>query len=234
MQIASKVSMWSGARTRTAKDYVQDGLIAMWDGIENAGWGTHDASATAWKDLVGNCDGTSHNVSFGDDCAIFNGTSSRFDLASQTPFSSTNLQIEAVIQLATPYQASTVVNAGGNMPCFTISTSAQKIVTYAQPTGNPLYPLWPLDITKASSLSVAYQNKTSNAAYQDAVAKIQNGVGGVNDESSVAKIGARRAGGNYGQYFKGRIYCLRVYSRALTAEEIARNYAIDKARFNLP
>ena len=28
-------------------------------------------------------------------------------------------------------------------------------------------------------------------------------------------------------------YCIRLYSRALTAEEIAHNYAIDKARFNL-
>ena len=37
----------------TAKDYVQDGLIAMWDGIENAGWGVHDPNATVWKDLIG-------------------------------------------------------------------------------------------------------------------------------------------------------------------------------------
>jgi hypothetical protein len=28
--------------------------------------------------------------------------------------------------------------------------------------------------------------------------------------------------------------CIRIYSRALTAAEIAANYAIDKARFNLP
>lgn len=36
----------------TAKDYVQDDLIAMWDGIENAGWGVHDQKATVWKDLI--------------------------------------------------------------------------------------------------------------------------------------------------------------------------------------
>lgn len=30
------------------------------------------------------------------------------------------------------------------------------------------------------------------------------------------------------------IYHVRAYSRALTADEIAHNYAIDKARFNLP
>ena len=40
--------------TLSAKSYVQDGLVAMWDGIENAGWGTHDANATTWVDLTGN------------------------------------------------------------------------------------------------------------------------------------------------------------------------------------
>lgn len=38
----------------TARDYVQDGLIAMFDGVENAGLGTNDANATVWVDLSGN------------------------------------------------------------------------------------------------------------------------------------------------------------------------------------
>lgn len=36
----------------TAKSYVQNGLLAMWDGIENAGFGVHDPDATYWVDLV--------------------------------------------------------------------------------------------------------------------------------------------------------------------------------------
>ena len=36
----------------SARDYIQDGLVAMWDGIENAGWGKHDDNATEWVDLV--------------------------------------------------------------------------------------------------------------------------------------------------------------------------------------
>jgi hypothetical protein len=36
------------------------------------------------------------------------------------------------------------------------------------------------------------------------------------------------------QGYEGRIYCVRLYSRALTADEIAHNYAVDKERFNLP
>lgn len=37
----------------TAASYIQDGLIAQWDGIENADYGIHDDSATLWLSLVG-------------------------------------------------------------------------------------------------------------------------------------------------------------------------------------
>lgn len=36
----------------TAKDYIQDGLIAMFDGIENASWGVHDDSISKWTNLA--------------------------------------------------------------------------------------------------------------------------------------------------------------------------------------
>lgn len=55
MNVAARIGMWSGGtKMPTARDYVRDGLIAMWDGIENAGYGTHDPNATVWKDLSGN------------------------------------------------------------------------------------------------------------------------------------------------------------------------------------
>lgn len=38
----------------TAKSYINTGLIAMWDGIENAGWGKHNSSLSTSKNLVGN------------------------------------------------------------------------------------------------------------------------------------------------------------------------------------
>lgn len=40
----------------TSKDYIQTGLIAQWDGIENAGYNKHNHDITQWKDLVGNRD----------------------------------------------------------------------------------------------------------------------------------------------------------------------------------
>ena len=38
---------------KSSQDYVQNGLIAQWDGIENAGRGRRKDDATTWKDLTG-------------------------------------------------------------------------------------------------------------------------------------------------------------------------------------
>lgn len=34
-------------------DYVQRGLVAHWDAVDNVGTGTHDPSTTVWRDLSG-------------------------------------------------------------------------------------------------------------------------------------------------------------------------------------
>lgn len=42
-----------------AHSYVQKGLVACYDGIDNAGTGVHDSTAATWADLSGNgFDGT--------------------------------------------------------------------------------------------------------------------------------------------------------------------------------
>ena len=38
MNCGARQSFWSSG-ILTAKNYIKDGLVAMWDGIENAGFG---------------------------------------------------------------------------------------------------------------------------------------------------------------------------------------------------
>ena len=44
----------AAAQAVSTSDYVQDGLVALYDGIDNAGPGLHDPNATTWKDLSTN------------------------------------------------------------------------------------------------------------------------------------------------------------------------------------
>ena len=58
----------------SAKDYVKDNLVAMWDGIENIGWGQHDNNTSIWKDLIGERDATIVNGIFSNNCLENDGT----------------------------------------------------------------------------------------------------------------------------------------------------------------
>ena len=58
MMLGARTAAWakSGGGMPTARDYVQDGLLVLYDGIENVGWGEHDGNASAWVDLAGTLD----------------------------------------------------------------------------------------------------------------------------------------------------------------------------------
>lgn len=62
MLIAERNAMMVSG-TATAKSYITRDPIAIYDGLENAGYGVHDSTATAWTDLSGN----------GKDMTLYNG-----------------------------------------------------------------------------------------------------------------------------------------------------------------
>ena len=60
--------------------------------------------------------------------------------------------------------------------------------------------------------------------------------GGSNNLRGICVFGrsANDAYGSNGYPVRGACHCLRLYNRQLTDAEVAANYAVDKARFNLP
>lgn len=205
----------------TARDYVQTGLIAMWDGIENAGWGVHDAAATTWKDLVGSDDLT---------------------ISASSPWYWTDVSYK----VDSPNVYQNIANASGNSDptyaevCFNngVSASGEKFV---------------LHFLGQKCLAVgAYTNIGGGYLKYTALSEGKHSVGvdwtaqKVTD-NGVDLSGSGSAGtwyssgvslqigyfGNNRYSFYGELYSMRLYSRVPTAAEIAANYAIDKARFNL-
>ena len=245
MLIGMRNAMLAGGDL-SAKSYVQDGLVAMWDGIENAGWGTHDSSATIWKDLAGNRDATLVNGGGFDSNSLTNSNASNTPAWFSSPISAADSRtVEVVILPVTP-QPQTLnlfVVAGGTM-----MENADKVVTSREglygcgvlTAGGSVWfgnsDIYKSPVNQAFSASYDYSSKT---AYENGIVvageQRQDGYTtySYGNRMRVPSIGGFAPNSLANWVFVGHIYCIRYYSRALTAAEVAANYAVDKARFNL-
>ena len=199
----------------TAQSYVQDGLIAHWDGLENVGYGTNDVKATVWKNLVpGGLDLTIKNGTW-TDCAL----QSNGKLAANNTSSLDYQTLEIVFKSEKTGAYTWLFSNGVSKYCVLANNRTQWINNRGITTFN-------YNMTGQHSLSWV----NDKAAYIDGVATTY---GNYNDTwgagNSGVHIGARYNDGAYG--FTGKYYVIRAYNRELTAEEVAANHAVDEARF---
>ena len=246
MLIYRRNALMTGKRTPTAKDYVQTGLVAMWDGIENAGWGVHDPNATTWKDLIGGIE-TSWLTDVADNSLTWeNGGLRRVGTKGITA----TVDWCANITQTTPYTLEIVIgDASQTAPLSSLnfyynSMANTMMFVRANYTG-----LW--NSTGGQYASLASLGYDFPAVY---FAFVATGVAGTNNRQleDIYRDGTRLFANrlmststdktfHFFQYSRvwaetrdTTIHAVRLYSRALTADEIARNYNIDKARFGLP
>lgn len=209
--------------------YVTDGLVAMWDGEWNAGGGVHDASTTTWKELIsGQTTDISGKGTFSD---------SYFDIPSATSiplvsdsFSSmTAVTFEYVFADSGPTQNKVYFEANQGNNNFSLQSNFSSIRLFAIYRG-PVLPL--VTMTELPSGQAIAGYSVCLSADSSGCKTFVNGsekgtYGTVFASFSSVGIGLRVG-------LPQKVYAIRIYSRALTAEEIAHNYAIDKERFNLP
>lgn len=206
--------------------YITDGLIAMWDGEWNAGGGKHDATATVWKDLIGTLDiPLTNNYSFSDNSVrssvkMSYGLSCIIDIGSNATVSCVRkiINTEHAAYKTFSFSQSETPIFGENSSGYGISSSSSWLNIL------PGYSFVSRDLNALSFASVTYTIKTT---------KLDSNYNGTQKISktlpmSIEEVNRLNIGGMLGD-----IYTFRIYNRALTASEIAQNYAIDKARFGL-
>ena len=229
MMEAVRNGAWAkrGGGVPTARDYVQDGLIAMWDGIENAGWGIHDSSAATWKDLVGGNDLVLKNTAHFDENSLVSADRDKLTAlcSSKLPYAS----IEVCGFVDESRNSSALVCFGNSVDVNRMfSCSKQSMQTY---NGNHMLKLTtPVD-PKCTWAGVHDGNR------HDAYVRGELATGTIRDNywSVTDSLFGLSGSDLYASWtFVGSYYSVRLYSRALTAEELAHNYAIDKARFGIP
>ena len=221
---------WGLGRKRGwTNPYVTDGLIAMWDGEWNAGGGVHDASATVWKDLVGDYDFTLNNAAtINSDNIYCDGTQSAGNTGRTI-----NLPIVTM-----------------EIVCRYLGSSANTALFM---TGgvDDIYASWYREVFGTTDSNRKFLFANRGIGYKDTLLHSWS----FNlDDLNLSKDGiaqsppseVRTLDANAGRGYVGRIggtgdvacecsvYGVRLYSRALAADEIAANCAIDKQRFNLP
>ena len=225
---------WEAPRRLTDfSNYVQDGLVAAWDGIGNAGVGVHANDTALWKDVIGGYEFALTNVTVNVDSMTFAGsttsygtldaagTAATFDAAKngtlEIVFASRNVNAQVLLQ--TP---------ADNGMTFGYSQSAASIVPFS---GSVNKPLFPVTLTQGEVYSFAV--RYSSGAPVSALANGENlnspnggyWSPGEGDETFVGNRASKAHG------FPGTIYSIRLYSRQLTDAEIAANCAVDAKRF---
>ena len=229
-----------GSSIPTAKDYVQDGLVAMWDGIENAGWGLHDPNATVWKDLVGGGVATlPANVAVVGDAISFAGDATisyPISTVLASALASADMSLEMCLSIL-PYTLTSyrtmceTIGMDGNILIYTprSTTSAQQYVYYNYYGRANSAVAGVLDANGMfdGTLGLACSTSVMSGARYKNGELVNNATFPQTPTMTPTALRSALMDG-------AKLRSVRFYSRALTAAEIAANYAVDKARFNLP
>ena len=240
---ARNISITEGeTASYTASDYIQDGLVAMWDGIENAGLGIHDESATSWVDLTGNNFDLTANtgmdfvlwghsfatskkntglIAYGD--YIFRHRNLTIEIVSDSIIQGSNLSILGIN--TTDAQNSGVIALRTALDTIFFSyQSYQTFVSYAFRNTHLFYSFvfdqnGTLDVYQQSSIFLQ-----SPLSYFDV---------SVPEGNIVSFLGRSTTTQTFKPGLIGNFYSIRIYDRKLSQEEIAYNNSIDTIRFNL-
>lgn len=227
-----------------ANPYVTDGLVAYWDGEWNAGGGVHDESTTDWYDLTGN----GHKLHapspiWGDAYSAVNteGTKEskfRATAAEAVWFKDLIATGRYTIELHTSNRQALdayILSYGvDNFMIRGFGYTSGNTGSYFRLGGTSYYSrggfavgahqVWSASCDGTACVQVINGSEVSATGTFSAVLPSYGFVLGARGDLYSNQIGSRDM----------KYHRISVYSRPLTAAEIAANYAVDKARFNLP
>lgn len=228
--------------------YISNGLIAMWDGINNAGVGVHDNNATTWKDLISGEDSVAlpETASFTSDHLV-KGTGGISLMADATSLFSN----VTAVTLET-YQSQTQESTNGNLAhSVRVSPLSLSYGGYRYVSNNANAVQGTLIYTDRSSYN-AFKNgstwtavktfipatKTYVVTNLSSTTRTWNGYYNAEKFSSLYS-GSFTSATTYGTNIgvtgaasgSSGLYSVRIYNRALSASEIDYNHTIDELRF---
>lgn len=220
----------------TTDDYIQDGLIAMYDGKNNTGLG-HDDTSKVWVDLSGNGhDGTIiGNINWNDDSLSFDGTNNAVNLG-RIDLQDITMEIVLVDEGSTNNVTYVANYETGGYGLSRYLKNGLTMEAYINSKVSFIYSKNAFVTNKKYSLSGSYSGNKLKL-YELGVLQSQSDLSGslgMPEKNTVMMIGANPKDKNPTEYYlRGKVYSVRIYNRALSEEEVKQNYTVDKVRFGL-
>ena len=222
---AAVVAVGASADVVTAQSYIQRGLVANWDGIENAGrYGEHRESITAWKDLVAGATWTlPANAVVGEDCVTYAGSAASWNgnYTAATISKVRNGTLEAAFYVTEACSGQILFGGSGYRVSMRADSSADKLTLTASGGANVPMAVCPI-LGLKNTACVTFLSDTPQTAYTNGFETTFSGNNRIDTTS-----GTISSGGS----MKGSIYAMRMYGVALTADEARYNAAVDAVRF---
>ena len=248
--------LFGGAKV-SAKSYVKNGLIGLWDGIENVGYGKHSGNTLVWKNLgsLGSAyDATrlTQAQAWTENGAIFHYGS--IDWVFEIPgylmrdIMGSEWSYELVFTPGLEWMQNRSFsgifgNHGSGKGIVGGQVGASGPDKFSFSLYYPGVSLWDASISENFSLhQIASVSMSASNSWHSATIYKDGASVAVADDVDVeltfdregTYIGSAFFGrnpGEGGRVFDGTIHCVRVYNRPITASEVEKNHKIDVKRF---
>ena len=220
--------------------YVQDGLIAHFDAINNVGEGddNHSTSTNVWKDLSKSKNdisligfNESSTNGWGENKIMFDGNN--YGRMHNVLQGKSEFTIEYVLNqkrykayeylLGMEANRFGIESGEGGYRIFYINNK-RYFVNMSEAIG---------DLNKIVSNTIVYKDKYIYI-YQNGKKKVTEPLSDDTDVDTSGESFAIAAEADAYYKMKADYHALRIYERGLSDEEIAQNYELDKSRFNIP
>ena len=226
MLINLRNALMAGKRKPTAKDYVQSGLVSQWDSFDG-----YNQTSGRFFDLVNDAEVSDSKI-----------TRTQGGLMNYTGIGLVNLRTGLTppedFTLEMCLNVNNVELVGSNRAEMMYAYGFTLLMKYSNdwfcnPTN--AYVSYSGNFAPRFTASFQIAGTSTSPDYPRAGSLFFAGAKTRDLPAAKNVTGTTLAvGRNTYTNMNVDIYSLRLYSRALTADEIARNYAIDKERFHLP
>ena len=222
MMLGARTAAWAKSGY-TARDYVQDGLVGLYDGKEVLGYGKTSESATAWVNCVDET--TSFNL-LSNFVRRLDGVGYAWDVSTaynNRIFQPSNMTAKELLE-SDRWTCEFLIS--GYERHYGLRTQNSEIIGVGSKSGANIYG----SFISGAELGQGVIKAFSFVANPESITLYVNGE--TADGWSVPRVDMTTNTNAFRALYIDA-YCARLYSADKTAAEIAANYAIDKARFGL-